>query len=52
MSVTMAWQGGWLKLEQSEMCLALYMAKMAKGGFLPTAMGEMQHQINETLAKA
>jgi len=33
MSATVVGQGGWVQLEQSDMCLALNMAKMAKGGF-------------------
>jgi len=42
MSATMARQGGWVKLEQSNMHLALNMAKMAKGGFLRTAVEKMK----------
>ena len=34
----MARQGGQVQLEQSDMCLALNMDKMAKGGFLRAAM--------------
>jgi len=41
MSATMARQGGWVQLEQSNMRLALNIAKMAKGGFLNAAMKEM-----------
>jgi len=33
MSGTMARQGGRVQLEQSDMCLALNMAKIPKGGF-------------------
>jgi len=40
MSATMARQGGRVKLEQSDMCLALNMAKVAKGGFWRMAMYE------------
>jgi len=42
MSATMVRQGGWVQLEQSEMCLALNMAKMPKGGFLRAAIEETQ----------
>jgi len=34
MSATMSRQGGWVQLEQSDMRLALNMAKMATGGFV------------------
>ena len=34
MSATMARQGGRVQLEQSDMCLALSVANMAKEGFL------------------
>jgi hypothetical protein len=33
MSATMARQVGWVQLEQSDICLVLNMAKMAKEGF-------------------
>jgi len=43
MSATMARQGGQVQLEQSDMRLALNMAKMAKGGFpRPTIEGTQQ----------
>jgi len=42
MSATMARQGGWVQLEQSDMCLALNMAKMTKEGFSHTAIEETQ----------
>ena len=45
MSATMARQGGWVQLEQSDMHLALNMAKMAKGGFSTGAIEEMQYLI-------
>jgi hypothetical protein len=32
------WQGGRVQLEQSDMCQALQMAKMTKGGFSQAAM--------------
>jgi len=40
MSATMARQGGRVQLEQSDMPLALDMAKMAKGGFSRAAIEE------------
>jgi len=45
MSATMARQGGHVQLEQSHICLALNMAKMAKGGFWRTAIPETQQLI-------
>jgi hypothetical protein len=51
MSATMARQGGWVQLEQSNMHLALNMAKIAKGGFSQTAIEEMQQQIKNPWAK-
>ena len=45
MSAAMARQGGRVQLEQTEICLALNMAKMAKGGFLHAAIDETQHLI-------
>ena len=42
---TMARQGGRVQLEQSNMRLALDMAKMAKGGSLRTAIKERAHLI-------
>jgi len=42
MSATMARQGGWVQLEQSNMRLVLNMAKMAKGGILRAAIEETQ----------
>jgi len=44
MSATMVRKGGRVQLEMSDMRLALNMAKMAKRGFLHTAMEEMQQQ--------
>jgi len=45
MSATMARQGGQVQLEQSDMRLALIMAKMAKGGFLRAGIQETQQLI-------
>jgi len=45
MSPTMARQGDRVQLEQSDMCLALNMAKMANGGFSRAAMEETQYLI-------
>jgi len=45
MSSTMARQGGRVQLEQSDMCLALNIAKMAKGGFSRAAIEETQQLI-------
>jgi len=42
MSETMAKQGGWVQLQQSDMRLALNMAKMAQGGFSRVAIEETQ----------
>ena len=46
MSATMVRQGGGVQLEQSDMLLALNMAKMATGGFSCAAIEEMQ-QLNK-----
>jgi len=51
MSATMAWQGGRVQLEQSDMCLALNMAKMAKEGFSRTAIEETKRLINKPRAE-
>ena len=45
MSATMARQGGGVQLEQSDMRLALNMAKMAKGGISRAAIKETQQLI-------
>ena len=42
MFATMARQGGWVQLEQSDMRLTLNLAKMAKGGFSRATIGETQ----------
>jgi len=47
MSATMARQGGRAQLEQSDMCLALIMAKMANGGFSRGAIVETQFLIKK-----
>jgi len=51
MSPTMARQGGRVQLEQSDMRLALNMAKMAKGGFLLAAIEETQQLIKKPCAE-
>ena len=51
MSVTMARQGGPVQREQSDMHLALNMAKMAKGGFSRAAIEETQQLIKKPRAK-
>jgi len=47
----MARQGGRVLLEQSDMCLALNMAKKANGGFLRAAIQEMQQLIKKPRAE-
>jgi hypothetical protein len=51
MSATMARQGGRVQLEQSNMRLALNMAKMAKGVFLQAAIEETQNLIKKPQAE-
>jgi len=51
MSATMARQGGRVQLEQSDMRLALNMAKMAKEGFSCAAIEETQQLIKQPCAK-
>jgi len=51
MSATMARQADWVQLEQSDMRLALNLAKMAKGGFLRAALEESQLLIKKLRAK-
>jgi saccharopine dehydrogenase-like NADP-dependent oxidoreductase len=46
----MAREGGRVQLEQSDMCLALNFAKMAKRGFSRTTIKETQHLIKKTRA--
>jgi hypothetical protein len=51
MSANMARQGGQLQLEQSDMCLALNMAKMAIEGFLRTTMEKTKYPIQQSHTK-
>ena len=51
MSATMARHGGWVQLEQSDMCLALNMAKMAKGGYSGAVIEETQQLIKKPHAE-
>jgi len=51
MSATMARQGGRVQLEQSDMRLALNMAKMAKKGFSRAAIEETKYLIKKPPAK-
>jgi len=51
MSAPMARQGGRVQLEQSDMCLALNMAKMAKEGFLRAAIEEVKYLIKKPRAE-
>jgi hypothetical protein len=51
MSATMARQGGRVQLEQSDMRLALNMAKMAKEGFSHTAIEETKYLIQKPPAE-
>jgi len=51
MSATMARQGGQVQLEQSDMHLALNMAKMAKERFLHATIEEMQQLIQKPCAE-
>ena len=51
MSATMARQGGQVQLEQSDMPLALNIAKMAKEGFLRAAIEETKYLIKKPRAK-
>jgi len=51
MSATMARQGGQVQLEQSDMRIALKMAKMAKGGFSRTTVKEIQQLIKKPRAE-
>jgi len=47
----MARQGGWVWLQQSDMCLALNMAKMAKDGFSLAALEETKYLIKKPCAE-
>ena len=51
MSATTARQGGLVQLEQSDMRLALNMAKMAEGGFSRAAIEETKYLIKKPRAK-
>jgi len=51
MAATMAKQGGWVQLEQSDMRLALNVAIMAKEGFLRAAMEDTLQQIKKPCAE-
>jgi len=51
MSATMARQGGRVPLEQSDMRLALNMAKMANEGFSRAVMEEMKSLIKNPPAE-
>jgi hypothetical protein len=51
MSAPLARQGGCEQLEQSDMCLALNIAKMVKGGFSRPAIQEMPYLIKKCCAK-
>jgi len=51
MSATMARQGGQVQLEQSDMRLALNMAKMAKDWFSRTAIEQTQQLMNKPHAE-
>jgi len=51
MSATMASQGGWVQLEQSDMRRTLNMEKMAKGGFSRSAIEDTQHLIKQRCAE-
>jgi len=51
MSATMARQGGWVKLELSDMCLASNMAKLAKGGFSRAAIDKTNYLIKKPRAE-
>jgi len=51
MSATIARQRGWVQLEQSDMRLALNMAKMSKGGFLGTTIEQTESLMKKSLAE-
>jgi len=51
MSATMVRQGGRVQLEQSDVFMALNMAKMATGGLLRAAIEETQQLIMQSRAK-
>jgi len=51
MSATMAWQGGWVQLELSDMGLALILGKMANGGILLATLEETQYLLKKPPAE-
>jgi len=51
MSTTMARQGGGVQLEQSDMRLALYVVKIAQGGFSQTAIEWTQYLFKQPRAE-
>jgi hypothetical protein len=51
MSATMAGKGGQVQLEQSDMCLVLNMARIAKGDFSRDAIEETKYLIKKPRAK-
>jgi hypothetical protein len=51
MSATMAMEGGRVQLEQSNIHLALTMAKMAKEGYSQATIEEMKYLIEQSCAK-
>jgi len=51
MSATMARQGGRVQLEQSDMRLALNLAKLAKQGFSRAAIEEQKYHLKKQSAK-
>jgi len=51
MSATIAWQGGRVQLEQSDMPLALNMARIAKQRFSRAAIEETQYLIKKPHAE-
>jgi len=51
MLAAMAWREGCVQLEQSDMRVALNMAKIAKGGVWRAAIEETQYLIKKPCAK-
>jgi hypothetical protein len=51
MSATMARQGGWVQLEQSNMRLVLNIAQMAKEGFSSVTIEETKYLIKKPCAE-
>jgi len=50
MSATIARQGGRVQLEQSDVCLALYIARMAEWAFSQAAIEETQYLMKDPSA--